>query len=352
MTRTVVGLDIGSSAVRAVELRQGRRPSLHRSASVELPAGTVKAGVLADPAALTETLETLWSRGRFTTKTVVLGLANDHVLVRQMDLDWMQPADFRKALRYQVADALPMPVDEANLDYHLLEEIETGEPGTEEARKTARVMLVAAGREMVDGFVTAVQAAGLRVVRADLVPFALVRAACAARTAEEPEAVVDIGAETTIVVLVQGGQPRSVRMISGLGGATITRALQERYDWTWEDAERTKRVLGLVPDQEAADQADHPARQVVAEQADVIASEIRTTLQFFAGSITPAQPLSRLLLTGGGSQLRGLEEMLAERTGVPVEELVPLQPGRRSRGMSAEDTAAYGVAIGLGLGVG
>lgn len=352
MTRTVVGLDIGSSAVRAVELRLGRRPSLHRSASVELPSGTVKAGVLADPAALSESLETLWSRGKFTSKAVVLGLANDHVLVRQMDLDWMQPADFRKTLRYQVADALPMPVDEANLDYHLLEEIESGEPDAEDARKIARVMLVAAGREMVDGFVNAVQAAGLRVVRADLVPFALVRAACALQSGEEPEAVVDIGAETTVVVLVQGGKPRSVRMISGLGGATITRTLQERYDWTWEDAERTKRVLGIVPDEGAAEQADHPARQVVAEQAEVIASEIRTTLQFFSGSIAPGQSLSRLLLTGGGSLLRGLDEVLAERVGVPVERLVPLHTGRRTRGMSTEEAASFGVAIGLGLGVG
>jgi type IV pilus assembly protein PilM len=350
MTRTVVGLDIGSSGVRAVELRPGRRPALRRTASVDLPEGVVKAGVLADAGALTEALGELWQQGRFGSRSVALGLANDGVLVRQMDLEWMPPADFRKALRYQVADALPVPVDEANLDYHLLDEIETGEPGTEDARKLARVMLVAAGREMVDGYVHAVQDAGLRVVRADLVPFALVRAATAVRQSSGTEVVVDVGADLITVVLVRDGAPRSVRMISGTGGADVTRALQERYDWTWEEAERTKKVLGIVSDEETAAQAGHPARAVVAEAAAALVAEIRTTVEFFAGPAEGEQSFSRLLLTGRGSLLRGLDALLADELGVEVTAGAPLD-GRRSRGLDTAGWATYAVATGLCLGV-
>lgn len=350
MTRTVVGLDIGSSGVRAVELRPGRRPAVRRSASVDLPAGVVKAGVLADAEALTEALRDLWAQGRFGSRAVALGLANDSVLVRQMDLEWMAPADFRKALRYQVADALPVPVDEANLDYHLLDELEAEESETEEARKLARIMLVAAGREMVDGYVHAVEAAGLRVVRADLAPFALVRATAASHPTSESDVVVDIGADMITVVLVRDGAPKSVRMISGIGGETITHALQERYDWAWEDAERSKRVLGIIPEVGDDAQTAHPARALVAEQARVLVGEIRTTLEFFAGPAGGERPFSRLLLTGRGSLLRGLDALLADELGVEVTALAPFG-GRRARDLDTEHWAAYAAATGLCLGV-
>lgn len=349
MTRTAVGLDIGSSGIRAVELRPGRRPALRQNASVELPGGVVKSGVLADAEALTEALRELWDQGRFGSRSVALGLANDNVLVRQMDLEWMPPADFRKALRYQVADALPVPVDEANLDYHLLDEIETEATETEEARKLARVMLVAAGREMVDGYVHAVEAAGLRVVRADLVPFALVRAAGACEPAEREVVVVDIGADMITVALVRDGAPRAVRMISGVGGETVTHALQERYDWAWEDAERTKQVLGMVPGWGPEAQAEHPARTVVAEKAATLVAEILTTVEFFAGPVGE-RSFSRLLLTGRGSLLRGLDTALADDLGVEVSALAPFG-GRRARDLDAEGWASYAVATGLCLGV-
>jgi type IV pilus assembly protein PilM len=172
MAHTVVGLDIGTSGVRAAEFRLAarRKPHLRKFATCPLPEGAVSRGVVVDEAAVTEALRSLWSRGKFSTKTVVIGIANEGVLVRQMDLDWMPPADFRKALRYQVAEALPVPVDEANLDYHLLEEIEVAGEVEGQTKRVNRVLLVAAAREVVDGYVMAAQSAGLRVTRADLLP--------------------------------------------------------------------------------------------------------------------------------------------------------------------------------------
>ncbi len=109
MARTVVGLDIGSSGVRAAEFSLGRRTTLRKFATVPLPEGVIRSGMVADADALSEALRELWSVGKFSTKTVLLGIANDAVLVRQMDLEWMPPGDFRKGLRYQVADALARP---------------------------------------------------------------------------------------------------------------------------------------------------------------------------------------------------------------------------------------------------
>jgi type IV pilus assembly protein PilM len=361
MTRTVVGLDIGTAGVRAGEFAIGRgAPSLRRFASAKLPEGVVRSGRIADPPAVTEAVRALWAKGKFSSKAVVLGVANDSVLVRQMDLEWMPPADFRKALRYQVADALPVPVDEANLDYYMLDELDVPQDGKNAPRRVARVMLVAAGREMVDSYVNAVQAAGLRVVQADLMPFALVRAAAPMADTGAVEAIVDIGAETVTVVVHRGGRPRFVRMISGAGSENITRALQTRYDWAWEDAERTKIVLGLdgetppSSDGHPATYADHPARPVIVEQVDALVAEIRTTLDFFLGSTgDPERSLSRVLLAGNGARLTGLPDHLGMQLGVPVELLSPVAAirRRRRRKLDPEALAQLTVPVGLSLGV-
>ena len=365
MARTLVGLDIGSSGLRAAEFVLGRRKAtLRKFATLDLPQGVVRAGAVVDPDALTEALKELWSQGKFGTKTVSLGVANTSVLVRQMDLDWMPLADFRKALRYQVEDALPIPVDDANLDYHLLEELELpGEGDSGEPRRVARVLLVAASREMVDGFVEATHRAGLRTVSVDILPFALIRAgasAVAAHGADDAptEAIVDIGADTVTVVVHEGGQPRYVRMVPGMGGDPITQAIQQRYDWTWEEAERTKIVIGLPghsslkPEQPRADGLDHPAQQVVAGEAESLVSEIATTLNYIQGSDAEAPRLSRVLLTGAGSMLGGLRDLLEQRLEVPVEPLTVLDRVKKPRRLRLGEIEQQALAVPAGLCLG
>ena len=330
-----------------------------------LPSGAIRAGVIIDIPAVSDALRRLWSQGKFRSRTVALGIASEGVLVRQMDLDWMPPSDFAKALRYQVADALPFPVDEANLDYHLLEELDVPAEQEGQTRHVARILLVAAARDVVDSFVQAVHGAGLKVVRADLLPFALIRASCPDRSPGGPlEAIIDIGADTVAVVIHQGGQPRSVRMIPGLGSDRITRALKERYEWSWEEAERTKVALGLpTPDSRETPASErvtaHPAQQVIVEQVAILAAEVRATLDFFLGADakdtgrSESARLSRVVLAGSGSRLGGLAQVLAAHLGVPVELLSVLGAldKRRSMKLTEEQAAALVVPAGLWMGV-
>jgi type IV pilus assembly protein PilM len=376
MARTLVGLDIGSTGVRAAELVPGRRRStLRRFASVPLPAGVVRAGTVVDGEALTEALRELWSAGKFGSKEVRLGVASSGVVVRQMVLDWMPPADFRQALRYQVQDALPMPVDDANLDYHLLEELELAD-GDEDPRRVARILLVAAAREVVDPFVEAARSAGLRPSGVDLLPFALVRARTPGGLdpAGETEAIVDIGADVVSVVVHAGGVPRYVRIIPGVGGDSITQAVQHSYQWTWEDAERTKRFVGL-PGHATLDDSqrqatttgtgglDHPAQRSVMSATTALVEEISTTLDFFRASAVEAaeaagspQPtdVAQLLITGAGGSLGGLRELLEARLGISVSRLDVMRhvKGHRSSKLSIEDQTALTVAAGLCAGAG
>lgn len=372
MARTLVGLDIGSTGVRAAELVPGRRRSvLRRFASVPLEPGVVRAGAVVDGEALTAALRELWSVGKFGTKEVRLGIANSGVMVRQMVLDWMPPADFRQALRYQVQDALPMPVDDANLDYHLLEELEVADEGGD-PRRMLRILLVAAAREVVDPFVEAVRQAGLRTSGVDLEPFALVRACSPGGAAEtaETEAIVDVGADVVSVVVHTGGAPRFVRIVPGLGGASITQAVQDAYQWTWDDAERTKVYVGL-PGHASLDESqraattgpvghyDHPAQQVVVDAATALVGEIATTLDFFRASAAEsgaedlaAAEVTRVVLCGSGARLGGLAELLEDRLGKPVAlfDVRPLLKGARTSRLTAEEESSVTIAAGLCAG--
>lgn len=360
MARTVVGLDIGSSGVRAAEFSLGRRaPQLRRFGTVPLPQGVVRSGTVSDAEALADALRRLWTEGGFQTKEVALGVGNPGILVRQMDLEWMPPKEFRKALRYLVEGSLPMPVEDANLDHHLLEVVEVPGEG-DDVRRVARILLVAAAREMVDGFVSAAQAASLRPVTVDIVPFALIRATCRASTAAAApaEAIIDIGADIVTIVVHEGGQPRYVRTLAGQGGEPVTAALQERYDWSWEDAERTKIAVGLPGHADAAEVArlggglDHPAQRVVSAETEALVTEIAATLDYARGSMAEPAGLARVLLAGAASRLGGLSELLQERLGVAVEPLRVDDRVRTRRRLRLAERDVPGLVVPAGLCLG
>lgn len=339
MARTVIGLDIGRTAVRAVELQSGRGATLRRHGSVALPPGAVEAGVVTDPHAVTSALRLLWKEHRFSGRQVRLGVCSGSVLVRQIELDWMPPADLKRALRYQVADLLPVAVDDANLDHVHLGEHERLDPQTGLPRRMVRILLVATARGAVDETVRAVQAAGLRPVTADLAPLALVRAAAAAsaattgtRDADGPapaptEAVIDVGSDKVAVAVHTGGVPHFVRVVPGIGGDMLTRALAESAGLGWEDAERAKRS--------GAADADPHVRAAV----ERLVEEVRATVEFHSAT-DPTHLVARAAVTGSGGNHPGFLDACRRGLGVPVEPLdlarVVTLPARRTRSAKAK----------------
>src|SRR3954453_23378004 len=148
--RTSVGLDIGTSGVRAAELSLGKNgATLERFGQVALPPGAVREGEVADPESVAEAIRHLWSSTKFTTKKVVLGVANQKVIVRQVDLPWMPEDELQQSLAFQVQDFIPIPVEQAVLDFHTVEEF------SNDGTRMRRVLLVAAARDMVMSALTA-----------------------------------------------------------------------------------------------------------------------------------------------------------------------------------------------------
>jgi type IV pilus assembly protein PilM len=235
-----------------------------------------------------------------------------------------------------------------------------------------RILLVAAAREVVDPFVEATRRAGLRASGVDLMPFALVRARTPGglTTTAETEAIVDIGADVVTVVVHTGGAPRYVRIIPGMGGGSITQAVQEAFGWSWDDAERTKLFVGL-PGHATLDESqrlattgpteglDHPAQLAVVEAATSLVGEIGTTLDFFRASAAEAatsdesrDDVCRVVLSGAGAQLGGLRELLEERLGKPVGhfDVKPTLKGSRSAKLTRAEESGLTVAAGLCAG--
>ncbi len=343
MARTV-GVDIGSSAVRAVEVQGGRSPRVLKSGRIPLPPGAVEGGQVRDAAAVTKALRRLWHEHKFSSKNVRLGVGSGSVLVRPVELDWMPAQDLRKAMRYLVADLLPVPVEEANIDHVVLEDVERPDPDstTGGTKRMVRVLLVATARDGVDDLVRSVRSAGLRPTTADLAPLALVRAAARTQKSTDAptEAVVDVGADKVSIAVHTRGRPRFVRVIPGVGGNALTRALSDKLGTEYPESETLKRTTPL-PRGLATD----AAASVLQQAAQRLADEVRDTLAFYDRS-DPANPPTRILLTGAGGALVGFADLVAATTGLPTE---PMQmPATRFGKREFADDLA--VSFGLCLG--
>lgn len=351
MPKAVVGLDIGTSAVRAAEVTGRKDPALlTRFAQIALPAGAVVDGEIADHEAVASKIKELWRRGGFRIKRVAIGVANQKVVVRQVDLPYMEEDELRGALQFSAQEYIPIPIEEAILDFQVLEEFPA-----EGGERMMRVLLVAAQRDMINAFVSVVQDAGLDPSVIDLTPFAalrpLIERTPSLMETREGEAVIDIGGGVTTVVIHEQGAPRFVRTLPS-GGTGITDALVAALGIPHEDAEGVKARVGLAP--EGAAPPVEGAGKIIEERAALFMDEVRGSIDYYQGQ-PGAVRVARVKITGGGARLPNLAQRLAGVLHLPVEEAQPLSHVKLGKlGLSPEQlvqmSAVAAVAVGLALG--
>ena len=350
MATHVVGLDIGTFAVRAAEMTVGTQPPvLNAFGQVTLPPGAVRNGEVVDTEAVGAAVRRLWAEARLNARTVVVGVANQRVIVRQAELPALSEEDMRSALQFEAQELIPIPVEDAILDFQILEQV-AGPEG--EAR--ARILLAAAQRDMVRTHIAAVERGGLAPTTVDLVPFALIRSLyqpSAEFFAEGrgAEAIVSVGAGVTNVVVHEDGVPRFVRILL-VGGEDITEAIAEELNVDIDLAEDLKRRA----DERSSDTLVADAGRIVSAQVTPMVDEIRGSLDFYLAQ-ADSLPLARILVTGGASRTRGLFDRLQQTLGNTVEEGRPLTAVRVGRtGLSeaqlADAEPILAVPIGLALG--
>lgn len=335
-----VGIDIGADGVRAALVTPGTmdgRPSVTvvGLGQIPLPQGAVVGGVVNDQGVVTRALKTMWAENKFEGRKVILGVTNQQVVVRDMTLPNLSPEQMAKALPFRAREVVPIPLDQALIDFTPL-----GPPDPES--DTVSGLLIAAPRGPVLSAVHAVEQAGLQVARVDLSSLALLRA-----IADEQlgvEAVIDIGRHLTTIVIHNQGIPKVVRAV-GRGGEECTSLLVAKGGMDIADAERAKCEIGVRgTDPKIATMVNQSLRPFVAE--------IRSSIQYFTTS-NPGARLERVSITGGGARLPGLDELLTDQLEVPTRVVTPMQHVRNrwtSKGDLRDESAATAVSLGLAMG--
>jgi type IV pilus assembly protein PilM len=352
-----IGLDIGSSVVRAAEVSlDGVRPVVHRFGQVALPTGAVVDGEVADVGQVADAIKRLWSEAGFKSRSVIVGLSSQRVIVRQADLPKMSKEDMASALSFEAQELIPIPVEDALLDAAIFPEDgvpaepvgpdgEGGEPATE----TMRVLLVAAQRDMVRSHLAAVEHAGLQVEGVDLVPLAMLRAIPGSGDGNGAEALISVGDSLTHIVVREDGLPRFVRVLN-TGGGDVTQALVQELSVERDVAESMKRH-GMEGGGVAVLERTKP---VIAERVDALVEEIRGSLDFFLAQ-SEVEHIERVVVSGGGIRTPELLQRLADGLGQPVEVANVLEGYKGDKsGLSQTqiDSAASLFVVPVGLAIG
>jgi type IV pilus assembly protein PilM len=346
MSSRIVGIDIGSRSVRAVEVQGAAKakPMITRFHEVPLPDDSVRRGEVLEVSTVADALKKLWSAGKFTSRNVVLGMGGQRVFARDLIVPKAPIERIRESLPFQVQDLLPVPVEDAILDFYPISE------GASSEGQIVNGLLIAAIKDAVNQNVDAATRARLNPVHVDLIPFALTRALAPIDSSDSLTVLIGVGADTTNVIIAQGGVPLFVRILPA-GGDDITRAMSTTLQLEPGYAEALKRELGLgsadVP-------LEHrPAVEIIYAVVGELFNSIRNTLNYFLSTKRNSH-LDRVVVTGGGTQLAGFNSALSEMIGLPVAQAEPLGGVQLSRtvasGTTPQQKDAMSTAFGLALG--
>lgn len=317
-----IGLDIGSSAVRAAEVEVGGgRRVLRRYAQVGLPHGYVVDGEVINIPGVSAALRRLWLEGGFSSNKVVLGICGPRVFVRQADVPALNDEELKSALKFDSQELVPIPMEDASFDFTVLDRTEGAHSGD---KQTMRILLVAAHRELLRSHMAALKGAGLTPSAVDATPLALMRIAPPADNGTGVEVLVSIGAELTTVSVRQAGVPRFIRSLT-LGGTKLTETIANTMHLEFAVAERLKR--GAVPDGPHLAQA----RKAMSVELRDLAEDVRATVDFFT-SQGEGTTVDRLWVTGGAAQTEGLLNAIGGSLSSDIRTIDPFA------GMSIGDT--------------
>lgn len=340
--KNLVGLDIGSAAVKLVELKEGKEGKfqLVRAGMESLSPEAIVDGAIMDSSLVVETISRLLSSAGTKNANVAVSVSGHSVIVKKIALPSMPEEELSESIRWEAEQYIPFDINDVYLDYVVLD------PGA--AGETMSVLLVAAKKEKVDDYKNVVTQAGRVPSLVDVDAFALQNAYEVNYGADPTRvvALVNIGASVMNVNILAQGQTVFWRDIT-FGGNQFTDALQKAYSLNFEQAEALKKGESV------AGQNQQSIQPVLTGVSEDVAAELQKTLDFFQAT-SGADRVDQIVISGGTSKVAKLDDVLKEKFGLPVEVLNPF------RSISADDRAADpawladaspALAIAVGLGV-
>jgi type IV pilus assembly protein PilM len=359
-----VGLDIGTDFIRAAQVKSTSDGFvLTNYGWVTMPFGAAVDGEIVDPEAVSAALRELWKRSGFHVSDVAIGISSQKVIVRLIDLQFMERDELTKAIQYQAQDYIPYPVDQAILDFQII-----GDYMTPSDEHMMEVLLVAAPREIITSAVQAVEGAKLRLAQVDVTAFALVRALLGTtpswfneevENAGEALGIVHVSSGLTNIAVVERGIPRFTR-VSPLASNQFTQAVANVLNLTFDEAEELKNQVGLpaIDGAPESQDAQAPANAQVAQEAlereaNKFIAEVRRSLDYYLTQATQVRTIKRIYLTGTGSQLKNLASYLEKglQTQVVIgDPLSHVSPSPSIEQIVMADRMGAAPAVGLALG--
>jgi len=338
----LVGLDIGSSAVKAVELASaGKSYRVVAYASEAMAPDSIVDGAIIDGAGVADTIRRVFDRLGTKTKDVAASLSGNAVIVKKINLPQMTDAELAESIKWEAEQYIPFDVQDVNLAYQIMH----GADGT--APNSMDVLLVAAKKEKIADYTGVIAQAGRVPVVVDVDAFAIQNAFEANYEADPGTvtALMNMGASAININIVTGPASIFTRDVS-IGGNAYTEAIQREFNLTFERAEQVKGGA------RAADERPEDVEAVLRAVSDNVLLEIQKTFDFYR-STAASDRLDRVMICGGAARVQGFADALADRFGLPVE---PLDPFRRivfdapAAGIEAAEAAPTSpVAVGRAL---
>jgi type IV pilus assembly protein PilM len=345
-SRNLVGLDIGESSIKVVELKdlgKGRGFQLAKLGWEPLPGEAIVDGAIMDSQVVIGTIQRLFQRLRIRNLDVATALYGHSVIVKRISLPTMGEAELAESIHWEAEQYIPFAIEDVHLDYQILEGSSLSGEGNMD------VLLAAAKKDKISDYAGVISQAGLNPVTVDIAAFAL-QNTFEANYEFEPHqviALVDLGAAVASITVLHGGTSVYWRDIN-IGGSQYTDAIQKELNLSAEQAEQLKRgdeIEGVTYER---------ILPILAGVTEDVGTEIQKTLDFFKQISAADEPLDRLYLTGGASQVVHLKESLADRLKTQVEILNPFRkipPASREVApeMINEMTPTASVSVGLAL---
>ena len=345
-SKSVVGLDIGSSSVKAVELtRRGRSKEfeLTHLGIASMPAEAIVQGAFLNSSAIVEGIREAIEKAKIRTKNVAAAVSGHSVIVKKVSLPAMTRDELDEQIRWEAEQYIPFDVNEVNLDFQIL----NGGGGEGQME----VLLVAAKKDLVDDYVQVIREAGLVPAAIDVAAFAVENAFEANYEVRPDEvvALVNIGAQVVNINIISNGAPAFTRDITTAGNQ-YTEEIQKALSISFDEAERIK--LGGRRSENSQEVVPQEVEQAMRTVTETVIGEISRSLDFFSATSADSR-IERIVLCGGGASVAGLQAAFQQRSGGKVEIMDPLArmlPSSKFEANYLDEVApALGVGVGLAL---
>jgi type IV pilus assembly protein PilM len=338
--KNVIGLDVGSSSIKLVELTEGKTGYKLQNLGISpIPPEAIVDGALMDSVTIIDTIRDLIATSKVKTKDVVTSISGQSVIVKKINLPYMTDAELEESIRWEAERYIPFDINDVNIDFQTF-------GSNPENPEVMDVVLVAAKKDIINDYVSVIMEAGLNPVIIDIDAFALenMLAINYEIGKEEVVALANVGASTTNINILKNNVSGFTRDIFK-GGNQITEDIQRQLHVDYDEAEKIK----------VGSKVDVTSRSIVQNllktNSESLAVEIRNSLDFFQSSAT-YEKISKLYLSGGGSKIKDFDIILQEEIGIPVEVVNPfIKIEYNEKNIDSEYLREIGPIMAVGVGL-